>query len=463
MPEVEAIRNPGFQSDIWLSLRELKPSHLREMAWLLVSNIFAVIIGLGLIKIIAKVGTVEYGKFALVLSLVPLVNAAIYIPVDQFSQRYFYTYLREKHLASFVGSLFRILKILAWYLAALFLVALVAVRFAFKFELRSIYFLIAAGLYIFVFANAIPFLSLLNTMRLRSKVALFAVGEKLAQLLALIGLSFFVGLNSSWVLAVFAALGTLFLVGKIKLVRLRISERLDEGETYDKSKSHQISRQLITFGLPILGFGILQWFQSYSERWVIQFTLDLDSVGKYAFMVMLANTSLLFVLSATSQFVGPIIWEKFSDLKDSPRVATGLKLIRLNVCFIGSVTVLSAGGLYFAGGWVIRILGNDKFSGSSKLLPLIFVGIGLFYMGQGLNAVGFGYDRMQRYAMAKVSGATLTVVLYLLGARFWGLSGVAWASVVANSIYVALTVTTNRTILNEANQYHDERPCGVQV
>lgn len=419
------------------------------MAWLLISNVAAIVLGFGLIKIISKIGTAEYGKFALVLSLVPLINALIYTPVDLFCQRHFYTYQRENHLGSFIASIFRLLKTIAWYLAALFVAALLVLRFAFGLDLRSICFLIAAGLYIVVFANAIPFLSLLNTMRLRSQVALFAVGEKLAQFLILGGLSFYVGLNSSWVLGVFVALGTIFLAAKIKLVAVRVSAKQAEEDTCDKIKTRQISRKLMVFALPILGFGVLAWFQAYSERWVIQFTLDLDAVGIYAFMVMIATTSLSLMLGSFAQFVGPITWEKFSDLKDSTNVASGLRFIRLQVWFVGLITGVAALFLYFIGDRMISMLGGERFAVHARLLPLIFIGIGLFNIGQTLNSIGFGYDRMQKYTVAKVAGAVLAVALLWLGARMGGVTGVAWASVAANSIYVVLTMLANRKILRE--------------
>jgi len=427
----------------------LKGSHFRELAWLLSLNVSAVILGFGLIKLISRIGTVEYGKFALVLSIVPLINAAVYTPIDQFCQRYFYTYLREETITSFTATVFHLLKVLGVLFGLLFTVALLVLRFGFDLDFRAVLFAAVAGSYILVFANAIPFQSLLNTMRLRRHVALLAAGEKLAQLVVLAALFSFVGLNSLWVLGVFGALGTIFLIAKIKLVKIWILEKKGSGVIHDQQRSQHINRQLLVFAFPIVAFGLLQWFQSYSERWVIQFTLDLYSVGIYAFMVMLANTSLMLVLSATSQFIGPIIWEKFSDLNDSGKIAVGMKLIRLNVLFIASLTALSAVALYFGGDRAIRILGNDKFSGSAKLLPLIFIGIGLFYIGQGLNAVGFGYNRMPKYTLAKLTGAILTVVLYLVGARFWGLSGIAWASVLTNTIYVLLTMLANRGIARE--------------
>lgn len=436
-------------SDISLLIDRFRPSHLREMAWLSLSNVSSIVLGFGLIKVISKIGTAEYGKYALVISVVPLVNSIIYNPIDKFCQRYYYTHLYKKESTFFFINIVHILKKIGMSLLILCVSALVILRYAFNFELQSISFLLISCFYILVFTNVIPFQSLLNTMRLRRQVALFAVGEKLAQLIILSGISFLVGLDTLVVFAVFAVVGVVFLTWKIQMVKDRMVNSQESKRGWNENNPREISRQLMSFGLPILVFGVLAWLQIYSERWVIRFALDLDSVGIYVFMVMIVNTSLMIVLGSVSQFVGPITWEKFSDLSDLAKVAIGLKFIRVQVWFVGFVTASAAVGLFFVGEWAIKVLGGNDFSAHSKLLPLIFIGIGLFYIGQTLNSVGFGYNRMSKYTTAKVSGAILTLVSYWLGASIWGLSGVAWASVVANSIYVALTVFANRGILRE--------------
>jgi O-antigen/teichoic acid export membrane protein len=165
---------------------------------------------------------------------------------------------------------------------------------------------------------------------------------------------------------------------------------------------------------------------------------------------MIANAAFAIGLSSFSQFAGPITFEKFANLKDLKKVATGLRYVRLQVWFVCVVTALAALVLYFAGDSVMELLGGAAgFANYSDLLPVITVGIGLFFIGQTLNSVGFGYDRMGMYVVPKVLGAGLMLVSYWLGARSWGVSGVAWASVVTNGIYVGLTLVANRTILRE--------------
>lgn len=417
------------------------------MAWLFLSNVCSILVGLGLIKVISKIGPVEFGKYALVLSIAPLVNSAIYIPIDQFCQRYYYTYLHENKGTFFLNGILAILRNIGLCVLSLCIAALAISRYVFSLSLESLHFLLISCFYIFVFTSGIPFLSLLNTMRLRSRVALFAVGEKLAQLMALIGICFFVNLDAQMVLLIFAGLGAFFLFWKIKMVKDRMLTDQESEQNCEKNNSRELICQLTSFGLPILVFGLLAWLQTYSERWVIQFTLDLSLVGIYTFMVMIVNTSLMVIFSSFGQFVGPITWEKFSDLRDLAKITVGLKFIRFQVWFVSFVTGFFVIVFFFIGDWVTKVLGGISFSANSRLLPLITLGIGLFFIGQTLNSIGFGLNRMPQYTLAKVLGAIGSVFFYWLGACWGGLVGVVWASVVANSIYVTLTLATNRRIL----------------
>lgn len=436
-------------------LRGLKFRHLTEISWLFLSNVGQIVIGFALIKIISTIGTTEYGKYALVLSAVPLVNALIYTPIDQFCQRYYYTYLYEKRINLLTKSIFSILVRIGLALLGILVLTTLTLKFVFDFKFQTLFFWIISCIYTLVIANSIPFQSLLNTMRLRQLVAYFGVSEKFLQLVVLTGFSFIFKLDALLILSVFAIIGIVFLILKIIVVRRKLPHEQDHQQAGSTHNSQEIDRQLISFGFPLLVFGLFAWFQTYGERWVINFSLDLSSVGVYAFIVMVANTSLMIFLSAFGTFVGPITWEKFSDLRDSSKIAIGIKFIMLQVWFVVLFSASVSIGFYFFGNWIIKILGGDEFSRYSNLLPLIIAGIGLFYAAQTLNSVGFGYNRMSDYGIVKFISSIASILAYWLGVHFWGLMGVAWGSIISNALYVVLTLAVNRRIIRTQAPFID--------
>jgi ABC-type protease/lipase transport system fused ATPase/permease subunit len=66
--------------------------------------------------------------------------------------------------------------------------------------------------------------------------------------------------------------------------------------------------------------------------------------------------------------------------------------------------------------------------------------------------VGFGFYKMPQYAIPKVAGATLALACYGIGAYIAGIKGIAWGSIIANVIYVALVLAANQKIIMSFRQ-----------
>ena len=404
-----------------------------------------VIIGLGLIKVIAEIGPVEYGKYALVLSIVPLVNLSIYNPLDQFSQRFFYTFHNKNESEVFLFVLFNLIKKTAFVLSVIAILS--ALITGFIASIDWLIFTLIASLYIIIVLNGIPLISILNTVRLRNLVAKLNVGEKFFQLTSLFIVSKLFKINAILVLGTISIVGIFFLVLKWKFIRKNIF-KIDTIKIPSNDKKY-IYKLLLPFSFPLLLFGVFQWLQTYGERWIIQITLTLKDVGIYTFMGTIANTSLMIIISALSQFIGPILWEKFSDLNDFRKIDIGRRIIKYQVYLVAILTFIASGILYFVGETIIKILGNLSFIRYSQLLPLIFLSIGIFNIGQTLTSIGFGLDKMIKYSYAKIISAILTIVFLLIGSRLFGLFGITIAGMSSGIIYLLFIIQTNRNILKE--------------
>jgi|GEM_PF-2859292 len=438
--------NGTLHSEITELFQRIKRTHLQEFSWLFVSSILTILIGFLLIKVISRIGPEEYGKYALVLSIVPLVNAVIYVPIDQYCQRYYYSFYHENTSSIFVEKIISIIKKVSISIMSLSIFGVLISKYFLKLDISEVYFGIVSCFYIIIATSSIPFQSLLNTMRKRKAAALFSIGEKALQLLGLFLIASVLHLDAFLVLAACAVGSACFLVGRVVCINRQKHPEDQEGQENPRTLP-RIYRQLFSFGLPILFFGILTWLQTNGERWVLQFSLGLEDVGRYTMMAMICQTLLLIIQAPYSSFMGPITWEKFANLNDAAKVSEGLKLIRLSVIFLLLEMIIISSMLYFFSDLIVIVLSGKLFATHSRLMPLIFIGIALFFLGQTLNSVGFGLNKMAKYTFPKVSGAIIALACYAVGAHLGGIPGIAWASVIANSMYVGLTLIANRNIL----------------
>jgi O-antigen/teichoic acid export membrane protein len=430
-------------------LQGLNRRHLSEILWLLFSNGASLVLGFAIIKIIATIGTIEYGKYALVLSIVPLANAIIYASLDYFCQRYYYTFTYDDKKPFFLKTVIRLIYKLIFLLISICIVLLIILKLFIRVDLNDLIFCLIACGYILFYSSSVPLLGLLNTMRMRKLVALFASGEKFMQLILLLGIFYLIALNATIVLSVFMVVFFFSFLGKVRIVQGEVGDQIVNGADRTEKIPKDFLQLLVYFGIPFVGFGILAWLQTNGERWAVQMVMGLDAVGIFCFMSMVANTIFNAVQVPISAFIGPIILEKFADINDARRLALGMKIIWLNAICCSLITICGAAFLLLFGKILLTKLGSAAFASHYPLLPVIFMGIGLYTIGQCLTTVGFGYNKMRKYTLAKVSAAIMTVFCYLGGAYYWGLAGVSWGLVISSITYVLLVINANRSICKQ--------------
>jgi O-antigen/teichoic acid export membrane protein len=338
------------------------------------------------------------------------------------------------------------LKQLFYVILLLVLVLLLGLKFLLHYDAHGLLFWLVSCGYILFFTSSVPLLSLINTMRMRKLVALISSGERFFQLLFLLGVYYLVGLNATLVLLVFLTVAAFSFAAKVKILKREAGAGPKSDGGFADKLPRDFLQLLVSFGLPLLGFGILAWLQTNGERWAVQLVMGLDSVGIFCFMAMLSTTIINVIVAPLGSFIGPIIWEKFADMNNALRVADAMRMIWLNVIFCSLIIICGAVFLLIFGKYLLTLLGSAVFASHYRLLPVIFAGIGLYYIGQGLTSVGFGFNKMIKYTLPKAIAAFLTIFCYLGGAYYWGLPGVAWGLILVNATYVLLIFMTNKRI-----------------
>ena len=73
----------------------LSKENLRELGWLITGQIFSVLLGFISIKMISTMGTFEFGKYSLILSIAAIISTIFYGPIEQGYIRFYFDYKKN--------------------------------------------------------------------------------------------------------------------------------------------------------------------------------------------------------------------------------------------------------------------------------------------------------------------------------------------------------------------------------
>jgi O-antigen/teichoic acid export membrane protein len=420
---------------------------LREFSWLAGGQAFAVLLSLVSIKLVSTIGAAEYGKYVLALSVGGMLNLALYGPMEQGYIRMFFYYSTPDGTRA---GYFRSLKwLLARLSGALTLVAGLGILAGQIFFGLEIPFTAATAASILLTATAIPVTGLLGALRLRREVSLLSIIERVAFIILLLGVRWIVPLTATAILACLALSTGMILVARVSLLDRNagpppVPAEVRPGPSGAADRREIFSR-ILDYARPFLLWGGVAWIQSNGERWVIDGVMAKADVGRYGLAANLVNNSAVLVVGVIGQFLGPIIYRQFSSSADA-ELRKGKAIIRMNT--LVTVVIFGAAGLLLAyfGDVIIHAVSSHDFTMDGHILLLLTFGLGAFHVGQAMTSLGLAGNRPGVYVVPKFAAALVSLVLYYVGCRYWGLTGLVSGLFLANMLYVALIWNANRKL-----------------
>lgn len=431
------------------SARKITLAHFREMAWLASSQVLLLALGFVSIKITSSMGPREFGRLALSVSAFNFVNLFIYNPFDQAVGRFFFDYARLTKTEAFVGVVMNLLVRLGIIVMLVVLVPSITGLF-FVVDARLIHYIVATAFYAVATASSVPLQSILNLLRYRRPYAVFVVTDKMLQIVGLVILIASRSLDSMRVVGVYGVCAVMTLVVRLYYIQHTALPAMDRRwitRVNEDSAANQIRKDILVFALPVLFLGLMNWLQTNSERWVIGYVMTTADVGVYALMSSIGMTLVSMVVTVVGQFVVPFMYKRFSDLSDLTEVRVGLTYLYQYVTAISVIFAVIGVAVFLGERVLVSALSNQRFVGHADLLPVVFMGMCLYNIGQTLCSVGFFLKRNEAYYAPKLGAGILTVVCYAVAGRYFGLPGIAYASILAGASFTAAILLTNRTLL----------------
>jgi O-antigen/teichoic acid export membrane protein len=424
---------------------KLNAGSVSEISWVFGGQVINVGLGFVLLKLLSKLGSNDYGIYALVITISALLSIVFFGPVLQGFTRFYYQYLRLNQISTYINTVYSVLFISGILLLILTLIFSFFLPVIFE-ELPLVFFIFAG---VFVISQRIGefFNGFLNLIRKRKQNSLLQGGEKIILSAALLVLLLRNELSLISVFILFSIIISLFTIVKIWVFRKYVPVQQTELVSVQKVKK-EIRSNIITYILPFLLWGISGWLQLNSEKWIIADLLTISEVGIYAIMLALVGAMIAIPSSILTEFSTPIIFQNYSDTGDTDRIKTGYWFIKVNMVLTFIITLLVTVFTAIFGKELIILISSPEYAVYWYLLPVLCFGSGLFYTGQSLTVIGMVLNQPKKYLPPKILTGILSVILnFLLIAQF-GITGAAYSIVITGLLYLVYIIIVNKKLLS---------------
>lgn len=434
-----------FDADYRFLLQKLSGRAAGEFGWLVWTQALSTLFGLVTIKILATLGPSDYGVYALALTISALLGITLFGPGEQGFLRFYHDFAAAGLARIYAGIGGRILLFLSSGLVVL--VLLISLMPAWSRIGLAPSLVVAAGVFAVVMASAAPLSSLLNLLRKRKENTFYVAIEKggaVALLAVLLGLGQLTAERAMLVIA--------FVAAAVAVARGAMLRNAATGTT--GASGSETPRQMLgkiwKFGYPFAIWGVPGWLQVNSDRWAILATSSAADVGKFTILTMIANFLIAIPYGILAQLFTPVIYQRLVPGTLDLAAREGERYIQLFVSMMAVLTILSIGATAMLGRELIVVISSAEFQNYAPLLPLISLGVGLFYIGQALCLKGMALRMPGEYVTAKVVIGFLAVLGNVVAAYIFGVVGVAISACVVGGLYVAWIARINRGIANPA-------------
>ncbi len=423
--------------------------NLSEFFWVITGQILTVAFNFIIIKLLSRMGTVEFGKYALIITIVVLLDSVLYGPITQGFIRFFYPYTDKKQRGTYTSIMYLFVLIASVVVIATGFAGLLIGSF---FDIVKYSPLLFAGILFITFSKSNEFFSLsLNILRRRKENSLLQTGEKIIMILSmllLIGKDMF---TLPAVLFYFSGILFAFTVAKYFFFKAKAAQPQLFEKKIDKQVSREIITSVLTYAAPFFVWGISGWLQLNGEKWIIAELLSTSDVGIYAVMMTMVNAIIILPNNMLNQFGIPIIFQKFSNPAHKENVKEGMGYIDGIVVLTLCITALAAVLTYFFGESLILLISNNNFTPYWYLLPLFALGTGLFYSGQALTNLGLALNQPKKYLAPKILTGVISVLLNALFIYLYGLNGLAFSVILIGGFYILYIYIINQKLKMKLN------------
>ena len=403
---------------------------VKEGRWIVFGQIVTVFGSLVLVRVVTEHLTpAQYGQLALGLTLAGLVKQVVIGGILNGVGRY-YSIAAEKHdLYGYLKASWRLMTFAAVAIAAIGVVLIICL---WLLGYSQWYGLAATTLIFSLFSSFnSSFNAIQNAARQRWIVAFHGGMDAWLKIPLVLGLILWLGASSTVVVLGYAFSSLLVAGSQVFFVRQMIPR---EREATDDSA--RWLKQIWSFSVPFMSWGVFTWAQLSSDRWFLESFAGARAVGLYTVLFQLGYAPVNMLTGLVIDFIGPVLFQRSGDARDQTRnrnVHRVVLLITATSVLLTGFGFLVASGMH---GVIFKYLVAGTYRDASYLLPWMVVAGGLFATGQVLSLKLLSEMRAHAMIRVKIVTALAGIALNFVGAATFGLIGIVAAVLAFGAIYL---------------------------
>jgi O-antigen/teichoic acid export membrane protein len=214
---------------------------------------------------------------------------------------------------------------------------------------------------------------------------------------------------------------------------------------FPESRIYDLELGMKRFASPLVWAPLVAWAGGIADRYIVGGTLSLAQAGIYAAAYGLACRPLLMVGTVTEATLRQVLYAAVAR-NDARRVRTTLVSWAGINGVAGAIIMLL---LWLARDFIVGLLLGFEYRGpAANLLPWIGLGYLIILSNQVAERLLYAYQRTRLVTLIQVATAALAIIGAYIGARFFGLLGVA----IAVPVYAFLKLVLTATVVLRASQ-----------
>jgi O-antigen/teichoic acid export membrane protein len=401
----------------------------REGFWIVLGQVLMVTGSLVGVRLLTELlSPRSYGELALGMTIATLVNQTILGPLGGGITRFYAPAIEYGDLSGYLNAA---KKLVSYAIGIIGLIVIFStVGLAFAGETKWITITIIALLFAALGGCNAILSGIQSAARHRAIVALHQGGDSWLRSLVGAALLFWLGATST-VAMIGYAFATILVLGS----QVFFFQNIVASNVVNTSIEKNWRNEIWGFSWPIGIFGIFTWMQLTSDRWALQVFSTTHEVGNYAVLYQLGFYPISLITGMATQFLVPILYKRAGDASDRTRNNSVNKLSwYLTWTTLGLTGLIFVVALLFHA-LIFRILVAEEYNSLSYLLPWMILAGGVLASGQSLASSLLAQMKTREMMVATIITALFGVVLNLVGAYWYGITGIVGAGVLFSILY----------------------------
>ena len=427
---------------------EKSKANVASIVVVVIGQVSSLLCGLLLIKFLtAKYTPIEYGKFALALTIGGILNSFIYGPLANSATRYAAAFQERGELPLLTGAITRVA-----FRASVIIICFVIAVFDFNNLYYAEFFEIVplALAYGIVSGIGIILMSIVNALNYRVSYAFFqALDIFIRGLSTVISVTVF---NQSPANALYGYLfGSIIFCG-LCLIYLRNKDVMLPVEDLKNTAYQSLKnteKTVFLYSFPFVSWAFVSVFCTYGDRWILGFFSNEGEVGVYYALYQIGSTPINFIATVFSVLALPRVFAVAGDGVDLERNDLAGKILIQTTIMQASCMGIVVLLFCVIGDKVILFLTNQQFASRSNMLILIMLSTSLVQSARYLASKGMYVSKHRVYFKPLVIQAVLFIALGAPMAREFGALGFGVSAVCSSAIYFILIFCANKRLDEE--------------